>query len=192
MTLKGRRLLLGITGGVAAYKAAALARLLVKAGADVRVVMTEAATRFVTPVTMQALTGQAVWTDLWDPRVPDSMGHIELSRDRDLIAVAPASGNFLGKLAGGLADDLLTTLCLARRCPLMAAPAMNVEMWENPAMQRNLHTLRGDGLLARCIQHEADHLNGILFIDRMDKKVRAAVDPAVRALAKATRDAAKA
>jgi phosphopantothenoylcysteine decarboxylase / phosphopantothenate---cysteine ligase len=146
MTLKGRRLLLGITGGVAAYKAAALARLMVKAGADVRVVMTEAATRFVTPVTMQALTGQAVWTDLWDPRVPDSMGHIELSRDRDLIAVAPASGNFLGKLAGGLADDLLTTLCLARRCPLMAAPAMNVEMWENPAMQRNLHTLRGDGV----------------------------------------------
>ena len=146
MTLKGRRLLLGITGGVAAYKAAALARLLAKAGADVRVVMTEAATRFVTPVTMQALTGQAVWTDLWDPRVPDSMGHIELSRDRDLIVVAPASGNFLGKLAGGLADDLLTTLCLARRCPLMAAPAMNVEMWENPAMQRNLHTLRGDGV----------------------------------------------
>jgi phosphopantothenoylcysteine decarboxylase/phosphopantothenate--cysteine ligase len=146
MTMKGRRLLLGITGGVAAYKAAALARLLVKAGADVRVVMTEAATRFVTPVTMQALTGQAVWTDLWDPRVPDSMGHIELSRDRDLIVVAPASSNFLGKLAGGLADDLLATLCLARRCPLMVAPAMNVEMWENPAMQRNLHTLRGDGV----------------------------------------------
>jgi phosphopantothenoylcysteine decarboxylase/phosphopantothenate--cysteine ligase len=146
MTLKGRRLLLGITGGVAAYKAAALARLLVKAGADVRVVMTEAATRFITPVTLQALTGQSVWTDLWDPRVPDGMGHIELSRDRDLIVVAPASGNFLGKLAGGLADDLLSTLCLARRCPLMAAPSMNVEMWENPAMQRNLHTLRGDGV----------------------------------------------
>jgi phosphopantothenoylcysteine decarboxylase/phosphopantothenate--cysteine ligase len=146
MTLKGKRLLLGITGGVAAYKAAALARLLVRAGADVRVAMTEAATRFVTPVTLQALTGQAVWTDLWDPRVPDNMGHIELSRDRDLIVVAPASGNFLGKLAAGLADDLLSTLCLARRCPLMVAPAMNVEMWENPALQRNLHTLRGDGV----------------------------------------------
>jgi phosphopantothenoylcysteine decarboxylase/phosphopantothenate--cysteine ligase len=146
MTLKGKRLLLGITGGVAAYKAAALARLLVRAGADVRVAMTEAATRFVTPVTLQALTGQTVWTDLWDPRVPDNMGHIELSRDRELIVVAPASGDFLGKLAAGLADDLLSTLCLARRCPLMAAPAMNVEMWENPAMQRNLHTLRGDGV----------------------------------------------
>jgi phosphopantothenoylcysteine decarboxylase / phosphopantothenate---cysteine ligase len=146
MTLKGKRLLLGITGGVAAYKAAALARLLVRGGADVRVAMTEAATRFVTPVTLQALTGQTVWTDLWDPRVPDNMGHIELSRDRDLIMVAPASADFLGKLAAGLADDLLSTLCLARRCPLMAAPAMNVEMWENPAMQRNLHTLRGDGV----------------------------------------------
>ncbi len=146
MTLKGKRLLLGITGGVAAYKAAALARLLVRSGADVRVAMTEAATRFITPVTLQALTGQTVWTDLWDPRVPDNMGHIELSRDRDLIVVAPASGNFLGKLAAGLADDLLSTLCLARRCPLMVAPAMNVEMWENPALQRNLHTLRGDGV----------------------------------------------
>jgi phosphopantothenoylcysteine decarboxylase/phosphopantothenate--cysteine ligase len=146
MTLKGKRLLLGITGGVAAYKAAALARLLVKAGADVRVTMTEAATRFVTPVTLQALTGQSVWTDLWDPRVPDNMGHIELSRDRELIIIAPASADFLGKLAGGLAGDLLSSLCLARRCPLMAAPAMNVEMWENPAMQRNLHTLRGDGV----------------------------------------------
>jgi len=146
MTLKGKRLLLGVTGGVAAYKAAALVRLLVTAGADVRAAMTEAATRFITPVTLQALTGQTVWTDLWDPRVPDNMGHIELSRDRELIVVAPASADFLGKLAGGLADDLLSTLCLARRCPLMAAPAMNVEMWENPAMQRNLHTLRGDGV----------------------------------------------
>ncbi len=144
MTLKGKKLLLGITGGVAAYKAAQLARLLVRAGADVRVAMTEAASRFVTPVTLQALTAQPVWTDLWDPRVPDSMGHIELSRDRDLIVVAPASADFLGKLAAGLADDLLSTLCLARRCALLVAPAMNVEMWENPAMQRNLHTLRGD------------------------------------------------
>jgi len=146
MTLKGKKLLLGITGGVAAYKAAQLARLLVKEGADVRAVLTEAATRFVTPVTLQALTGQTAWTDLWDPRVPDNMGHIELSRDRELIVVAPASADFLAKLAAGLADDLLSTLCLARRCPLMVAPAMNVEMWENAATQRNLHTLRGDGV----------------------------------------------
>jgi len=146
MTLKGKRLLLGITGGVAAYKAAQLARLLAREGADVRVAMTEAATRFVAPVTLQALSGQTAWTDLWDPRVPDNMGHIELSRDRDLVVVAPASADFLGKLAGGLADDLLSTLCLARRCPLLVAPAMNVEMWENPAVQRNLHTLRGDGV----------------------------------------------
>jgi phosphopantothenoylcysteine decarboxylase/phosphopantothenate--cysteine ligase len=146
MTQKGKRLLLGITGGIAAYKAAQLARLLVKAGADVRVAMTEASTRFITPVTLQALSGQTVWTDLWDPRVPDNMGHIELSRDRELIIVAPASADFLGKVAGGLAGDLLSTLCLARRCPLMVAPAMNVEMWESPALQRNLHTLRGDGV----------------------------------------------
>lgn len=146
MTLKGKRLLLGITGGVAAYKAAQFARLLVKAGADVRAVMTDAATRFVTPVTLQALTAQTVWSDLWDPRLPDNMGHIELSRDRDLVVVAPASADFLGKLAAGLADDLLSALCLARRCPLLVAPAMNVEMWENPAVQRNLHTLRGDGV----------------------------------------------
>ena len=146
MTLKGKKLLLGITGGVAAYKAAQLARLLVKAGADVRVAMTEAATRFVTPVTLQALTGQTVWTDLWDPRVRDNMGHIELSRDRELIVVAPATADFLAKLAGGLADDLLSTLCVARRCPLLVAPAMNVEMWENAATQRNVHTLRGDGV----------------------------------------------
>lgn len=147
MTLKGKRILLGLTGGIAAYKAAELARLLIKAGADVRVVMTEAATRFVTPVTMQALTGQTVWTDLWDPRVGDNMAHIELSRDRDLILVAPASADFIAKLANGLADDLLSTLCIARRCPLMVAPAMNVEMWQNAATQRNAKALRADGVL---------------------------------------------
>ena len=146
MTLKGKKFLLGITGGVAAYKAAQLARLLVKEGADVRAVLTEAATRFISPVTLQALTGQTAWTDLWDARIPDNMGHIELTRDRELIVVAPASADFLAKLAGGLADDLLSALCLARRCPLMVAPAMNVEMWENAATQRNLHTLRGDGV----------------------------------------------
>src|SRR5258706_16402467 len=121
MTLKGKRILLGMTGGIAAYKAAELARLLVKSGCDVRVVMTEAATRFVTPVTLQALTGQTVWTDMWDPRVADNMSHIELSRDRDLVLVAPASADFLAKVAHGLADDLLSTLVLARRCGLMLA-----------------------------------------------------------------------
>ncbi|TMI40221.1 MAG: bifunctional phosphopantothenoylcysteine decarboxylase/phosphopantothenate--cysteine ligase CoaBC [Betaproteobacteria bacterium] len=145
--LKGKRILLGITGGIAAYKAAMLARLLVRAGADVRVAMTEAATRFVTPVTFQALSNQPVWSDLWDQRVPDAMGHIELSRDRELIVVAPASADFMAKVAHGLADDLLSSLCVARRCPLMLAPAMNVEMWENAATQRNLGMLRDDGVL---------------------------------------------
>jgi phosphopantothenoylcysteine decarboxylase / phosphopantothenate---cysteine ligase len=146
MTLKGKRILLGITGGIAAYKAAELTRLLMKAGADVRVAMTEAATRFVGPATLQALSGQPVWTDLWDARVNDAMGHIELSRDRDLILVAPASADFMAKLAHGLADDLLSTLCMARRCPLMVAPAMNVEMWQNAATSRNAATLRADGV----------------------------------------------
>ena len=145
-TLSGKKILLGITGGIAAYKAAELTRQLVKAGADVRIAMTEAATRFITPVTLQALSGQPVWTGLWDERVKDAMGHIELSRDRDLIVVAPASADFMAKLAHGLADDLLSTLCVARRCPLMVAPAMNVEMWQNPATVRNAATLRADGV----------------------------------------------
>ena len=140
------RILLGITGGVAAYKAAELCRLLVRDGMDVRAVMTEAACRFVTPLTLQALSGQPVLTDLWDVSIPNAMGHIELSRDRDLIVVAPASADFLGKLAGGLADDLLSTLCLARECPLLVAPAMNRQMWENAATQRNMQQLRDDGV----------------------------------------------
>lgn len=146
MTLKGKRILLGLTGGIAAYKSAELVRALGRAGCDVRVAMTEAATRFITPVTMQALTGQPAWTDLWDPRVADNMSHIELSRDRDLILIAPASANFLAKISNGIADDLLSTLVLARRCPLMVAPAMNVEMWQNAATQRNARTLRADGV----------------------------------------------
>ena len=146
MALTGKRILLGLTGGIAAYKAAELTRLLGRGGADVRVAMTEAATRFITPLTFQALSGQPVWTDLWDPRVQDGMGHIELSRDRDLIVVAPASADFLAKLANGEADDLLSTLCAARRCPLLVAPAMNVEMWQNPATRRNVARLREDGV----------------------------------------------
>ena len=144
--VSGKRILLGITGGIAAYKAAELTRLFIKAGADVRVVMTEAACRFITPATLQALSGQPVHTDMWDPRVPDSMGHIELSRDRDIIVVAPATTDFLAKVANGLGDDLLSALCLARRCPLMVAPAMNVEMWQNAATQRNVERLRADGV----------------------------------------------
>src|SRR5438477_4226032 len=144
MALTGKRILLGRTAAIAAYKSAELTRLLVKRGADVRIVMTEAATRFITPMTMQALSGQPVWTDLWDPRVADAMGHIELSRDRELIAVAPASADFIAKLASGLADDLLSSLCLARRCPLVVAPAMNVEMWQNAATQRNVARLAED------------------------------------------------
>src|SRR5688572_18458158 len=147
MTLKGKRILLGLTGGIAAYKSAELARLLIRAGCDVRAVLTSAAERFIGAVTLQALTGQTAWSDLWDPRVPDNMGHIELSRDRDLIVVAPATADFIAKVAHGIADDLLSTLTLARRCPLMVAPAMNVEMWENAATQRNVLALRDDGIL---------------------------------------------
>src|SRR5215510_3458816 len=146
MELKGKRVLLGLTGGIAAYKAAELCRLFVRAGADVQVVMTDAACRFVTPVTMQGLSGKPVFTDMWDGRIPDNMGHIELSRDRELVVVAPATADFLAKAANGLADDLLSTLCLARECPLAVAPAMNRQMWDHPATQRNVERLRTDGV----------------------------------------------
>lgn len=145
-SVRGKRILLGITGGIAAFKCAELVRLLRKGGADVRVVLTAAGERFMTPVTLQALAGQTVWTDLWDARIPDNMAHIELSRDRDLVLIAPASADFMAKVAQGLADDLLSTLVLARRCPLMVAPAMNVEMWNNAATQRNLRQLVADGV----------------------------------------------
>ena len=145
-TSPSHHLLLGITGGIAAYKAAELCRLLVKDAVDVQVVMTEAACRFVTPVTMQALSGKPVVTDLWDERIESGMGHIELSRGRELIVVAPASADFLAKLAAGIADDMLSTLCLARECPLLVAPAMNRQMWENAATRRNMRVLAGDGV----------------------------------------------
>jgi phosphopantothenoylcysteine decarboxylase/phosphopantothenate--cysteine ligase len=140
------RVLLGMTGGIAAYKAAELCRLLVADRVDVQVVMTESACRFVTRTTMQALSGKPVFTDLWDEAVRNGMGHIELSRDRDLIVVAPASADFLAKLAAGLADDLLSALCLARECPLLVAPAMNRQMWENASTQRNVRLLADDGV----------------------------------------------
>ena len=141
-----RRILLGVTGGVAAYKVAELARLLQRNNVEVQVAMTEAATKFVTPATFQALTGRHVVTDLWDASFPNHMAHIELSRGADAILVAPASADFMAKLANGLADDVLSTTCLARNCPLLVAPAMNREMWDNVATQRNVATLRGDGV----------------------------------------------
>ena len=141
-----RRLLLGVTGGIAAYKAAELARLLTQAGMDVQPVMTQSACQFVGPITFQSLTGNPVYTDLWEATAINNMAHINLSRNVDAILVAPASADFMAKLAHGMADDLLTTLCLARDCPLMLAPAMNRQMWENPATQRNLSILRQDGV----------------------------------------------
>jgi phosphopantothenoylcysteine decarboxylase/phosphopantothenate--cysteine ligase len=141
-----KKILLGVTGGIAAYKAAELVRRLSERGIDVHVVMTQAACGFITPVTMQALSGNTVYTDMWDARIRDNMAHIELSRDKDLVVIAPATADFMAKLALGLADDLLSTLCLARDCPLVVAPAMNRQMWEHPATQRNLTQLRADGI----------------------------------------------
>ena len=138
--------MLGVTGGIAAYKAAELTRELARGGFDVQVVMTEAARGFVTPATFQALSANPVFSDMWDARAPDSMAHIDLSRGRDAIIVAPATADFLAKLAHGLADDLLSALCLARTCPLIVAPAMNREMWDNPATRRNLEQLARDGV----------------------------------------------
>ena len=145
-----RRIVLGITGGVAAYKAAELTRILKKAGIEVQVVMTQPALEFITPVTLQALSGQKVYTNLWDSDIANNMAHIELSRGADLILVAPATADFMAKLAHGLCNDLLSTLCTARHaaaCPLMLAPAMNREMWENPATQRNVAQLVADGVI---------------------------------------------
>ena len=147
MELKGKRIALGVTGGIAAYKAAELVRLLVKQGASVQVAMTEAATHFVTPTTFQALSGNRVFTDQWDSGVANSMAHIQLSRDADVLLIAPASADFLAKVANGIADNLLTTLTLARDCPLLVAPAMNRQMWTNPATQRNMATLLGDNVV---------------------------------------------
>ena len=146
MELRGKRIALGITGGIAAYKSAELIRLLIKQGASVQVAMTEAATHFVTPTTFQALSGNRVFIDQWDASAANSMAHINFSREADVLLVAPASANFLAKVVHGIADNLLTTLTLARNCPLLVAPAMNREMWSNPATQRNIATLRGDGV----------------------------------------------
>ncbi len=146
MELNGKRVVVGVTGGIAAYKAAELLRLLAKQGADVQVAMTEGATHFVTPTTFQALSGKPVYVDQWDARMPNAMAHIDLSRQADLIVVAPASADFLARIAHGQADDLLATMVLARDCPLLVAPAMNRQMWENPATRRNVDQLRADGI----------------------------------------------
>ena len=146
--LQGRHVVLGLTGGIACYKSAEFVRLLTKAGATVQVVMTEAAEAFITPVTMQALSGRVVVTSQWDAREPNNMAHINLSREADAIVIAPASADFIARLAQGRADELLSLLCLARpreRCPLLVAPAMNREMWSHPATQRNLAQLAQDG-----------------------------------------------
>jgi phosphopantothenoylcysteine decarboxylase/phosphopantothenate--cysteine ligase len=151
--LHGKHIVLGLSGGVACYKAAELARELVRAGASVQVVMTDAACRFITPVTMQALSNHPVYTDQWDARAHNNMAHINLSRDADAILIAPASADFIARLVQGRADDLLALLCLARpqsadqRVALLVAPAMNREMWAHPATQRNVAQLRADGAL---------------------------------------------
>jgi phosphopantothenoylcysteine decarboxylase/phosphopantothenate--cysteine ligase len=141
-----KRILLGVTGGIAAYKSAELTRLLVKAGHQVEIVMTEAATRFVTPLTFQALSGHPVYTDSSELRPDNAMAHIDLSRRADVFLIAPATANTLYKIAHGACDDLLSSLCAARDCPLIVAPAMNRQMWNNPANQRNVAQLRADGI----------------------------------------------
>lgn len=146
MTLANKKILLGLSGGIACYKTAELVRLLQKAQAQVQVVMTAAATQFITPVTMQALSGHAVFTEQWDTRAHNNMAHINLSRETDVMLIAPTSADMMAKLAHGLCDDLLSTLCLARTCPLLIAPAMNQQMWAHPATQRNLEQLRTDGV----------------------------------------------
>jgi phosphopantothenoylcysteine decarboxylase/phosphopantothenate--cysteine ligase len=144
--LAGRHLLLGVTGGVAAFKACELARELQRRGATVQVAMTDAATRFIGTATFQALTGRPVFVDAWDGRVANGMPHIDLSRGADAILVAPATADFMAKVAHGLADDLLSTLVLARDGPLLMAPAMNRQMWSAAATRRNVAMLRGDGI----------------------------------------------
>ena len=148
LDLAGKHIVLGLSGGIACYKAADFTRELVKAGATVQVVMTAAAEAFITPVTMQALSNRSVFTSQWDAREPNNMAHINLTREADAIVIAPASADFIAKLVQGRADDLLSLMCLARplaRCPLLVAPAMNREMWAHPATQRNLRQLQLDG-----------------------------------------------
>ncbi len=148
MDLSGKAVLLGLTGGIACYKAAEFARAMIREGATVHIVMTESAQQFITPLTMQALTGNPVFTSSWDSRQPNSMPHIDLPRKVDVVVIAPCTANFIAKLANGICDDLLSTLCHARPAtvPLLVAPAMNVEMWRKAATQRNIYQLQQDGV----------------------------------------------
>lgn len=146
-SLANKKIVLGISGGIAAYKSAELVRALIQEGAEVQVVMSESAMQFITPVTMQALSGKPVYSSQWDARITNNMAHIELSRGADVILIAPASADLMAKLSLGLADDLLTTMCLARDCPLLIAPAMNLQMWGHPATQRSLKRLEDDGVI---------------------------------------------
>ena len=145
-SLQGKHILLTMSGGIAAFKVAELARSLIQEGATVQVMMSEAATKFMTPVTMQALTGNQVFTDQWDARISNNMAHIELSRKADVIVAVPASADLLAKISHGLANDLVSATCLAKECPLIVVPAMNKQMWENPATQRNMQQLQADGI----------------------------------------------
>lgn len=145
-SLADKRILLGITGGIAAYKSAELVRRLRDHGAEIRVVMTPAAAEFITPLTLQALSGNPVHTDLLDHAAEAAMGHIELARWADAVVIAPATANFIARLSNGLADDLLSTLCLATAAPLLVAPAMNRQMWQNPATQENIARLEARGV----------------------------------------------
>src|SRR5437764_5530808 len=177
------RVVLGVTGGIAAYKAAELVRLLVKDGVTVDVVLTAAGAQFVTATTFQALSGRPVLSNLWHSGSDDAMGHISLSRGADAILIAPASANFVSKVAHGVADDLLSTLCLARDCPLLVAPAMNRQMWWNKATQRNVAQLAADGVIVlgpdtgelACKENgegrmlEAERLHAALFAFRQPK-----------------------
>ena len=188
MDLTGKRIVLGLTAGIACYKAAELARGLSKAGATVQVVMTAGATQFITPVTMQALTGRTVYVDQWDARIANNMPHIDLTRDVDAIVIAPCTADFMSKLVHGSADDLLSTLCLARPAllPLMVAPAMNVEMWQNPATQRNVKQLKEDGIV--LLGPEAGEqacgetgMGRMLEADRLLEDIVAAFQPKIMA-----------
>ena len=145
-SLQGKHILLTMSGGIAAFKVAELARSLIQEGATVQVMMSEAATKFMTPVTMQALTGNQVFTDQWDARISNNMAHIELSRKADVIVAVPASADLLAKISHGLANDLISATCLAKECPLIVVPAMNKQMWENAATQRNMQQLEADGI----------------------------------------------
>ncbi|WP_091567782.1 bifunctional phosphopantothenoylcysteine decarboxylase/phosphopantothenate--cysteine ligase CoaBC [Oryzisolibacter propanilivorax] len=154
--LAGKHIVLGLSGGVACYKSAELVRLLARAGASVQVVMTEAAEQFITPVTMQALSGRPVYGSQWDAREANNMPHINLSRGGDAVLIAPCSADFIARLVQGRADELLSLLCLARpigRVPLLLAPAMNREMWAHPATQRNLVQVQADGATVLGVGH---------------------------------------